>query len=181
MKKILFVLLLLPVLASAQNKKKFYGNEYFQDSIFFNGKIQYNVGSSLNGKILTSDASGNASWQSFPTEGTYTPTLTNTTNIAASTAYTTYYTKIGDTYFVWGAVDIDATAATTISEMGFSLPVSSSVGQIYDIAGTAAFEDNTAVQIKGDVANGRAVWRFTPQTSTNNKYSFHFTFKYYTP
>jgi len=111
------------------------------------------------------------------TQTTYTPTLTNTTNIAASTAYTTYYIQIGDWVHVWGAVDIDATAATTITEMGMSLPVTSGVSQIYEIAGTAAHEDNTSVQIKGDVGNSRAVWRFTPQSASNNKYSFHFSYK----
>lgn len=115
------------------------------------------------------------------TESTYTPTLFNTTNIAASTAYTTYYQRVGDVIHVWGTVDIDATSASTISEMGMELPVASGVGQIYNVAGTGSFEDNTTVQIKGDVANGRAMFRFTPQTDTNNKYSFHFTYKYVAP
>lgn len=115
------------------------------------------------------------------TESSYTPTLTNTTNIAASTAYETYYIRIGNTIHVWGTVDIDATTASTVCEMGFSLPVSTSLTQIYDVAGTASFEDNTSVQIKADVGNTRAVWRFTPQTATNNKYSFHFTYKYTAP
>jgi len=114
-------------------------------------------------------------------ESTYTPTLFNTTNIAASTAYTTYYQRIGDVVRVWGTVDIDATTLLTISEMGMSLPVSSGLVNVYDVAGTAAFEDNTSVQIKADVSNTRAVWRFTPQTATNNKYSFHFTYKYVAP
>ena len=112
---------------------------------------------------------------------TYTPTLTNTTNIAASTANTTYYQRIGDAIHVWGTVTVDATLALTISEMGMSLPVASGVGQDYEIGGTASFEDNTSVQIIGDVANGRAKWRFTPQSATNNKYSFHFTYKYNAP
>lgn len=112
---------------------------------------------------------------------TYTPTLTNTTNIAASTAFTTYYVRIGDWVHVWGEVDIDATAATTISEMGLSLPVATSINNSYALSGTASFEDNTSVQIHGDVANGRAMFRFTPQTATNNKYSFHFSYKWVAP
>ena len=112
----------------------------------------------------------------------YTPTLTNTTNIAASTAYTTYYTVVGDMVHVWGAVDIDATTAlVTVAEMGMSVPVASGLGNIYDLAGTASFEDNTSVQIKADGGNSRAMWRFTPQTDTNNKYSFHFTYKITAP
>jgi glutamate 5-kinase len=82
---------------------------------------------------------------------------------------------------VWGTVDIDATAAATITEMGMSLPFAAGISQIYDLAGTAAFEDNTSVQIKGDNSNGRAMFRFTPQTNTNNKYSFQFTYKWVAP
>lgn len=115
------------------------------------------------------------------TESTYTPTLFNTTNIAASTAYTTYYVRSGDWVTVWGEVDIDATAATTISEMAISLPVSCDITNTYQLAGTASFEDNTVVQIKGDATNNRAMLRFTPQSASNNKYSFHFTYKHITP
>ncbi len=114
-------------------------------------------------------------------ESTYTPTPYNTTNIAASTVYTTYYQRIGDVVHVWGEIDIDATTALTISELGLSLPIASGVGQTYEIAGTAAFEDNTIVQISGDGTNDRAKFRFTPQSATNNKYSFHFTYKYFAP
>lgn len=114
-------------------------------------------------------------------QGTYMPTCYLTTNVADTTTYTTHYKRIGDWIHVWGEVDIDATAATTMTEMGMSLPVGTSTTNTYDLAGTAAFEDNTAVQIAMDVANGRAKWRFTPQTNTMNKYSFHFSYKFVTP
>lgn len=125
------------------------------------------------GKITTSDTTTGTG-----TEGTYTPTLTNVTNVAASTAFTTRWVRIGDWYHVYGEVDIDATLATTKSELGLSLPVSSVIGQTYNLSGTGAFDDNTSVQIAGDVTNNRARLLFTPQTATNNKYSFHFSFKY---
>ena len=115
------------------------------------------------------------------TEGTYTPTITNTTNVAASTAYTTYYVRKGDWVHVWGAVDIDATAATTITEIDMTLPTATNFSNVYDLSGTASFEDNTSVQIKANTSNGKAMWRFTPQSATNNKYSFHFSYKHTTP
>ncbi len=114
-------------------------------------------------------------------EGTYTPTLTNTTNVAASTAYVTNYKRQGDYIYVWGEVQIDATSALTISEMGLSLPVASSITDSRELAGTGAFEDNTIVQIKGDGTNDRAMLRFIPQTNTANTYSFHFSYKYVAP
>jgi len=114
-------------------------------------------------------------------ESTYTPSLTNTTNIAASTAYVTNYKRQGDYIYVWGEVQIDATSALTISEMGLSLPVASSITDSRELAGTGAFEDNTIVQIKGDGTNARAMFRFIPQTNTANTYSFHFSYKYVAP
>lgn len=131
--------------------------------------------------ISITNAGGSVTIASSNVESTYTPTLTNTTNVAASTAYVTRYTRIGDMIHVWGEVSIDATTALTISELGLSLPVASTIAATQDLAGTGSFEDNTTVQIKGDVSNGRATLRFTPQSATNNRYSFHFTYKYVAP
>ena len=56
--------------------------------------------------------------------GTYTPTLTHTTNVGASTAYSMLYLRVGDIVFVSGRVDIDADAAGDTS-LGMSLPIGS--------------------------------------------------------
>lgn len=145
------------------------------------GSLQYVDTNQAAGKVLTSDGSGNATWQTapgVPTEGTYTPTLTNGTNVAASTAYVTSYTQIGNWVHVFGEVSIDATAAATISELDMSLPIASLFTNTYEVAGTAAFEDGTAVQIKGETGGNKARFRFTPVTATNNTYSFHFSYIY---
>jgi len=127
-------------------------------------------------KFLTTDGSGVTSWGYPLAESTYTPTLYNTTNIAASTAYTTRWYRAGNIAHVWGTVDIDATSAATPSELGMELPAGSNLGQLYDLAGTAAFEDGTAVKIVADTTNDRAKFLFSPVTATNNKYTFHFTY-----
>jgi hypothetical protein len=114
-------------------------------------------------------------------ESTYTPTLTNTTNISASTPDVAHFIKTGSYVHVWGECTIDATAATTITEMQMSLPFSSVFTNTYQLAGTASFEDNTSVQICANTSTGNAKWRFTPQTATNNKYSFRLSYKIYTP
>ena len=145
------------------------------------GSIKMVDGNQAADKVMVSDANGVGSWQALNTESTYTPTLTNTTNVAASTAYTTYYQRIGDVVRVWGEISIDATASLTVTELGLSLPIATAIGNTYELAGTGSFEDNTTVQIKGDVTNDRAMFRFYPQTDTNNRYSFHFTYKYIAP
>src|SRR5439155_66361 len=43
--------------------------------------------------------------------GTYTPTLTNSVNVAASTAYTCQYLRVGSVVTVSGQMDIDPTGA----------------------------------------------------------------------
>ena len=61
------------------------------------------------------------------------------------------------------------------------LPIASSITNSLELAGTAAHEDNTVAQVKGDPTNDRAKFRLTPQTNTANVYSFHFSYKYVAP
>src|SRR5687767_7463770 len=44
-------------------------------------------------------------------QGSYTPTLFNTTNVAASTAYECGWLRVGNRVTVYGLVDIDVTSA----------------------------------------------------------------------
>jgi hypothetical protein len=136
-----------------------------------------NIASANSSVTVTNNAGGIDLSVATPTESTYTPTLTNTTNVAASTAYAIYYYQSGNTVWVWGDVSIDATAALTITEMGVSLPVASNFSSTLDLSGTATFEDNTTMQIKADATNDRAVFRGAPQTATNNRYSFTLIYK----
>ena len=69
--------------------------------------------------------------------GVYTPTLTNSTNVASSTAAECQYMRVGNTVSVFGTVIIDVTA-TTGTELNISLPVASNIGDTSDLGGTAA-------------------------------------------
>lgn len=79
-----------------------------------------------------------ASWDATITlildAGTYTPTLTNTTNIAASTAYLTMYSRVGNVVTVAGEVDIDPTAAGTCV-LRMSLPFATTFSAAYQLGG----------------------------------------------
>lgn len=134
-------------------------------------QITVGVGLTLASGSLTADLT------SLITESSYTPTLYNSTNVAASTAYLTYYQQIGETVRVWGELDIDATSASVLSELTMSLPISSTFSASYELAGMATFEDNTIVRISGSIVSDVAIFKFIPQTNTNNKYSFNFTYK----
>lgn len=111
--------------------------------------------------------------------GTYTPTLTNATNIAASTAFLARWSRVGNIVTVSGSVDIDPTAAgTTVLEM--SLPVASNFSSTIDAGGTTACALNAARAgtISAHVANDRAVLTFTADatvTNLTNSYIYSYT------
>jgi len=68
--------------------------------------------------------------------GTYTPTLTNGTNMAASTAYPLQYLRVGNTVIVGGYVGIDTTSAgATATSMRMSLPIASNFTASTDAGG----------------------------------------------
>lgn len=70
------------------------------------------------------------------TTGTYTPTLTNTTNVAASTAYLSNYYRVGNYITVFGRVDIDPTAAGAVV-LEMSTPVATNFTSTIQAAGSA--------------------------------------------
>lgn len=115
------------------------------------------------------------------TEGSYMPTLTNTANIDASTAYVTNYLRVGSAVHVWGRVDIDATTTITNTQMGMSLPVASNFADIQDLGGTAIVISNVAPSnvfaLYADATNDRVFFQGRPTNTGLIAYSFHFSYK----
>lgn len=107
---------------------------------------------------------------------TYTPTLTDTTNIDASTAYVCMYFQIGSIVHVSGAVGIDPTA-TGDTVLGVSLPIPSNFANSENLAGTVVCNGVDQYGLLfADAANDRATLRFIA-TDTNDR-DFWFTFTY---
>lgn len=116
--------------------------------------------------------------------GTYTPTLYNTTNIASSsvTASSVNYQRIGDVVRVWGEVTFTATANTTASLLGMSLPVASGLTNSYELSGTATTDTEAQnVRIVADGTNDRASFKFKSTHTNAATYSFMFVYKYIAP
>lgn len=113
-----------------------------------------------------------------PKYGNYTPALTNGTNVAASTAVSCQYSKVGRVVTVSGSVDIDPTAAGAF-ELGIALPFASNLGQLYHCAGNATSVTNTDTPcyVKGDTANDRASLNGNAVDTSNHTYYFHFTYR----
>src|SRR3990167_1501275 len=95
---------------------------------------------------------GRRMWLSVPVleADTYTPTLTAVANVATKTAYICQYPRVGAFVTVSGQVAIDPTSATTLTRLGISLPIPSSLTAAEQVGGTAAHPD-----VAGDAAGGR--------------------------
>jgi hypothetical protein len=112
--------------------------------------------------------------------GTYTPTLTNTTNIGTSTPYVTGYFRVGNSVTVYGKVDIDATAAGgAATELQMSLPISTNMASEEDLGGSATSDAVASLnaKIKADATTDRASFVFKALSITNDSYSFSFTYQ----
>lgn len=112
--------------------------------------------------------------------GTDTPTLTNSTNLDASTAFPQHYTLIDDVVTMSGLFQADATAAAgTTTVMGMSLPVSTTFGGVHQLAGAGVSVSGsvqTVVRFLADTTNHRATATWLSQSTAN--LSFVFTFQY---
>jgi hypothetical protein len=113
--------------------------------------------------------------------GTYTPTLFNTTNVAASTASVCQYIRVGNIVWVSGNVQIDPTAAgPTITVMGMSLPIASDLASVIQLAGTAngyGFAGAETYAIIGDAANNRATFNGAAVTTAAHDHAFMFMYQ----
>jgi hypothetical protein len=108
---------------------------------------------------------------------TYTPTITNGTNVAASTAYTCQYIRIGSVVHVSGRVDIDPTAAGA-TNFAISLPVASNLTSSEQCTGVIAKNATNEVgTILGDSANDRASGEMIAVDTTNRACTFTFTYR----
>lgn len=111
--------------------------------------------------------------------GTYTPSLTNTTNIAASTASVCQYMRVGNVITVSGTVAIDPTAAGRIV-MGMSLPVASNFSGATNCGGTFVGSGVTTINLGAviaDATNDRATFDGVVADTANRTYGFSFTYR----
>ena len=125
------------------------------------------------GLAIGTDVQAYSSTLSNISKGTYTPTLTNGANAAASTAYTTYYTRIGNEVIVSGKIDIDPTSSGTITVVRMSLPIASNFGNSEEAGGTAVCPTIAqSMSINASVANDELVYQGVPSSNANATYFF---------
>jgi hypothetical protein len=112
--------------------------------------------------------------------GTYTPSITNSTNVAASTARVCQYLRVGNVVHVSGSVNIDPTSASTNTIFAVSLPIASNLASAWQGAGMAGTSITTANSLLGvmvgDTANDRMSCNYFPSSALAQEVYFHFTY-----
>lgn len=110
--------------------------------------------------------------------GTYTPTLTNMTNLDGTVAYACQYLRVGTVVTVSGRVDANPTAAGA-TQIGISLPIASDLAGTEQCAGTA-FSQSVAglgAAILADTADNRALMEWTAVDTIERSLFFSFTYR----
>lgn len=93
--------------------------------------------------------------------GTYTPTLTNTTNITSSTSNADVrWVRVGNVVKVSGYVNARPTAAGACA-LALSIPIASSLAAATELTGVCHLSTDAGGYIFGDTTNDRATLSFT--------------------
>lgn len=110
--------------------------------------------------------------------GTYTPTLTNVTNVSSSSAQVARWTQIGDQVTVYGRVSVDPIASATSTQVRVSLPVASNLGSNSDLAGVCVgdLSDESAGHIVADTANDEALIEAHPVSTSQHTYVYTYSY-----
>jgi len=158
------------ILQSGSNGMLTYINGAYRG--IFNGSGNLLIGSLTDhaGERLqiTGDAyvSGNITASNL-SSGTYTPTLTNGTNVASSSNADMFYQRVGNmvSYTIFMTVITTASGSTQID---FSLPVASNFSSSTDLKGTSSYSqsigNSSDFTVSASIANDRAVVTFNDDT-----------------
>jgi hypothetical protein len=146
-----------------------------------NGGLSIGGSFGTTGQALISAGGSANTWGPVLTNGTYTPTLTAVTNVAASTSASCQWMRVGSTVTVSGVIAVTATAANTDTHLGISLPVASNLALSTNLGGTGASVTGGALGqsggLDGDTTNDRARFVLRPTGTGSVNYSFSFTYQ----
>jgi len=122
---------------------------------------------------------GNRVMSSAGFVGRYTPTLTAVANVAASTAYPARWSRRGRDVTVNLQVDVDATAATTLTQLGISLPLSVNLASADQLAGCVFSHEVFGLggAILADATNERAELNYQSESTNNRAFRGQFGYR----
>lgn len=108
------------------------------------------------------------------TAGSYTPTLTGATNVASSTAFISYYTKIDSIVTVVGRLNVDPTGTGT-TQLRISLPIASAFSAVTQLSGVASSMGDSG-RVVADITNDEALLEYTAVSTANTGFAFMFSY-----
>jgi hypothetical protein len=133
----------------------------------------------IAGRALHNNGTVTGTTDQFIASGTYTPTLTNNTNLAASTAYQCQWLRVGNLVTVSGRADVDPTAAAASTILYISLPIASNFATTENCAGTANAPGvvSESAAVGANIANDVAAMQWFTTTTANHAMYFTFTYE----
>jgi hypothetical protein len=157
---------------------------YFANSSTLGSNLRFAI--TTDGRLYGTALHNNAGAVTGPTNqyiasGTYTPTRTAVANVASSSAFgEAIWIRVGNVVTVSGGVGIDPTAAGgTITTLGLSLPIASTLGTSSNAMGCAsdaATPTNGAGTISADTVNNRAQLTFFAADTASHTWTFVFQY-----
>ena len=111
---------------------------------------------------------------------TYTPTRSAEANLDANVTMTeAQYMQVGKTVTVSGRFTADPTLTATTTSFEITLPISSNLGAVEDVAGVAFCGNivSMGAEIYGSVANDTAVITWKASDVTSQTWSYTFTYQ----
>jgi hypothetical protein len=110
--------------------------------------------------------------------GTYTPSLTNTTNVAASTVSQAFnYMRVGNFVMVSGGITVDPTA-TGNTVIKLSLPIASNFTAGFDLTGNGTSQlSNMVGNLQADATNDLAQLTFQASVATSEAWRVMFMYE----
>ena len=115
--------------------------------------------------------------------GTWTPTLTNTTNVSSSTSDYCMYTRVGKIVSGHMRIQIDPTADNTGTTLGISLPVASAFTAATDAVGLGTDDSfdgtvaNNSLRLSADSTNDRFTYTFTSRDIATATHFISFSYE----
>lgn len=94
--------------------------------------------------------------------GTWTPTITSTTNVSSNTPHSGNYIRIGNKVIFSSEIDITPTSGSTNTSFNASLPIPSNFTTLYDASGTNSGHIGTVLS---DATNDVLTVTFTSEVS----------------
>lgn len=170
-----------PILTWAQNFSErayaYYNNT--TSKLELNRSGSSGAGLSINSSDAVQIGSGGTPLAVIST-GTYTPTLTAITNVAASGVTAAfYYDRIGNIVHVSGAITVDATTGASFTQIDISLPIASNFTGSYQGQGQGVNNGGTGNafgNLYSDATNDRMNFFLTPTSGNNLEYVTSFSY-----